>query len=217
MYVCNGLRPSYASRPWGLLPCPVFVAPFGTLTWTSRGRPVSLSRHWDLWMTVNRSGPAQWMWRMWWKNCRKIPGAAENGRTFLKDLGPSGSQDVARWYDRYLASSWLTVRLYLHLQLQGFEASDCKIHYNPSQSYEVSQKLSTQSFWAQAAACCDACPPVAPVKWILSSRSNMPPVGWRADSWVWSLGCPWCILDWPYLIYLQVGEQLRFWVRIFQD
>jgi hypothetical protein len=134
MYVCNGLRPSYASRPWGLLPCPVFVAPFGTLTWTSRGRPVSLSRHWDLWMTVNRSGPAQWMWRMWWKNCRKIPGAAENGRTFLKDLGPSGSQDVARWYDRYLASSWLTVRLYLHLQLQGFEASDCKIHYNPSQS-----------------------------------------------------------------------------------
>ena len=55
-------------------------------------------------------------------------------KTFLKDLGPSGSQDVARWYDRYLASSWLTVRLYLHLQLQGFEASDCKIHYNPSQS-----------------------------------------------------------------------------------
>ena len=33
-----------------------------------------------------------------------------------------------------------------------------------------------------------AIPSSAPVKWTLSSRSNMPPVGWRADSWAWSLG-----------------------------
>lgn len=30
----------------------------------------------------------------------------------------------------------------------------------------------------------------SPVKWTQSSRSNMPQVGWRADSWVWTLRSP---------------------------
>lgn len=33
-------------------------------------------------------------------------------------------------------------------------------------------------------------PILAPVKWTQSSRSNMPQVGWRADSWVWTLRSP---------------------------
>lgn len=44
-------------------------------------------------------------------------------------------------------------------------------------------------------------PILAPVKWTQSSRSNMPQVGWRADSWVWTLRSP-TGLVWPDILRL---------------